>query len=267
MYRKNRVKTMKITRQTVRTAVATLAMGCFAYAASASVTYQINNGGLESFNLSIDGNAEAALAGGLAITRTAGDTSLPANYVTLCTDIEGVLVLGQSYVYDTPVTPFSGQTGVKPTWGALNGPGNTLNNAVNAAQAIQNAAYLFYNYGNLSSTGIGLTTTTEKAALQLAVWSALYNTALDGSVSGSRFSVTSGDAAAITMANNWLSGLTGNYDYAGYLLTPGQLTGLNPPQGLLIAVPVPEPTTVIAGLLLLLPLGASTIKIVRRKNG
>ena len=197
---------------------------------------------------------------------------MPANYVTLCTDIEGVLVLGQSYVYDTPVTPFSSSTtGVKPTWGAVNTPaylsGNPIDTA-NADQAIQNAAYLFNTYGEISATGIGLTSTTDKAALQLAVWSALYDTAADGTVSGTRFDVTGGaDSAAISQANTWLSGLTGNYGYDGYLLTPDPTTGIEPPQGLLIAVPVPEPTTVVAGLLLLLPLGASALKIIRRKNG
>ena len=37
-----------------------------------------------------------------------------------------------------------------------------------AAKAIQNAAYLFYTYGQLTSAGIG-GTTEQKAALQLAV--------------------------------------------------------------------------------------------------
>jgi hypothetical protein len=41
---------------------------------------------------------------------------------------------------------------------------------------------------------------------------------------------------------------------------PGQV------QAQLVIVPVPEPTTVIAGVLLLLPFGASTLKILRKKR-
>lgn len=229
---------------------------------SASVTYQINNGGLESFNLSIDGNSiNGALAGGIQINRISGDTSLPSSYVTVCTDIEGTLYLGQQYTYNTPVTPFSGQSGINPNWGD--------GSAGSAAMAIQNAAYLFYTYGQLTGTGLG-GTTEQKAALQLAVWSALYNTTADGAVDGTRFSVSSGDASARSLANSWLSGLAGDYSFPGYLLYPSQLTGVNadgqPPQELLIGAPVPEAPTVIAGALLLLPFAASTLRILRRKH-
>jgi len=238
-------------------------------AASASVTYQVNNGGLESFNVQIDSTKiYGALAGGILINRiSSSDPSMPASYVTVCTDIEGTLYLGQSYKYNTPVTPFAGETGIAPTWG-LPSDGSA------AAEAIQNAAYLFYTYGQLTSTGVGLGSTTLKAALQLAVWEALYNTTATGDIisgSGARFKVTNGDAAAIAQANAWivaLNGLSdeGNFGLDGYLLTPAtsHYTDGRPPQGLLIAVP--EAPTVIAGALLLLPFAASTLKILRRKR-
>jgi len=263
-------------RLTVQAFVFCLVLGGLANVATASVTYSINNGGLESFNVSIDGTGiGGALAGGIQIHQVSSNPSLPTDYITLCTDIEGTLYLGSSYEYNTPTTPFSGQTGVNPTWGADNGPGHILNSAANATQAIQNAAYLFYNYGQLTSTGLG-GSTEQKAALQLAVWSALYDTTDNGTVTGSRFSFSGGDATAVAQANSWLSALNtqadaGNFGYTGYLLSPSSLTanGANsePPQELFIgAAPVPEFSTVIAGALLLLPLGASTMRILRRNR-
>jgi len=254
-------KLMRKSKRAIQTLAFALAVECSMSAASASVTYQINNGGLESFNVTVDGNSiNGALAGGIQINKISGDASTPSSYVTVCTDIEGTLYLGQSYEYVTPVTPFSGQSGVKPNWG-------TGINDGSAAKAIQNAAYLFYTYGQLTSTGLG-GTTEQKAALQLAVWEALYNTTALGSVTGTRFTVSSGDATAIADASSWLSGLTGNYGLTGYLLYPTQGSGVNadgePPQELLIAVP--EPTTVVAGTLLLLPFAASTFRILRKKH-
>ena len=270
-------------RCTIKTLALALGVGCFVSAASASVTYQINNSvaDLETFNVTIDGQTTlGALTGGIQITRTAqtgGGPSLPANYVTVCTDIQGTLYLGQSYVYNTPVTSFGGQTGVNPTWGAVNTPAYLSANAntpdaANAAQAIQNAAHLFYTYGQLTSTGVG-GTPDQMAALQLAVWEALYDTTVSGSVvtTGARFTVSGGsDPAAIALANTWLSGLDGSYGLTGYLLYPSQITGVNadsePPQELLMAMPVPEAPTVVAGALLLLPFGASAFKILRKKR-
>jgi hypothetical protein len=261
---------MRKSKRAIQTLEFALVVACSISAASASVTYQINNGGLESFNVAIDGNSiNGALAGGILINKMSGDASLPSSYVTVCTDIEGTLYLGQSYEYATPVTPFSGQSGVNPQWGT---------GANSAAEAIQNAAHLFYTYGQLTGTGLG-GTTEQKAALQLAVWEALYDTTASGSVTGTRFTVSGGDATAIALASSWLSGLDGSYGLKGYLLYPTQLSGVNadgePPQELLIAIsvvpgivtaPVPEPTTVIAGALLLLPFAASTFRILRKKR-
>jgi hypothetical protein len=264
-------------KHAIQTLAFALAGGCFVSVASASVTYQINNGGLESFDVAIDGTSiNGALAGGIQINRVSGDTSMPSSYVTVCTDIQGTLYLGRSYAYDTPTTPFSGQTGVNPKWGAVNTPAylsGSSADAANAAQAIQNAAYLFYTFGQLTGAGIG-GTTDEKAALQLAVWEALYDTTTLGTVTGTRFTVSAG-SAAVTLASTWISDLNsqanaGNFGYTGYLLYPDPLSVPNnnnePPQELLIgANPVPEAPTVIAGALLLLPFGASAFKILRKK--
>jgi hypothetical protein len=263
---------MKNLKRAIQTQAFVLAAVCCLCPARASVTYQINNGGLESFNVAIDNTSiNGALAGGILIKQISpADAAMPASYVTVCTDIEGTLYLGQNYVYDTPVSPFSGKTGVKPAWGDGSADGS-------AAKAIQNAAHIFYTYGQLTSGGIG-GNTEQMAALQLAVWEALYNTTADGSVNGTRFTVSSGDGNAIDQAASWLSGLNGNYTYTGYLLSPDPLSGVNadgePPQELLIAdgdpqlgvQPVPESPTVIAGVLLLLPFAASTFRILRKKH-
>jgi hypothetical protein len=255
---------MKNSKRAIQMLALVVAVECSMAAASASVTYQINNGGLEAFNLKIDSTSiNGALAGGILINKKAGDASMPSSYVTVCTDIEGTLYLGQYYEYVTPVTPFSGQAGINPNWGTgINGDGS-------AAKAIQNAAHLFYTYNQLTSAGIG-GTVEQMAALQLAVWEVLYNTDASGSVTGSRFTVSGGDAIAIAAASTLVSGLDGAYGLTGYLLYPTQGREVNadgePPQELLIANPVPESPTVIAGALLLLPFAASTFRILRRKR-
>jgi hypothetical protein len=242
------------------------------------VTYQIGNGGLESFDVAIDGNAiDGALAGGISLERTAGDTSMPASYVTVCTDIEGTLYLGQQYTYNTPVTPFSGQSGLDPHWGAT---------TASASQAIQNAAYLYNTYDSVLTGTLTSQTLTERAALQLAVWEVLYDTTTAGTVTvngSSRFTVAGGsDAAAISLASTWISALNaqadaGNFGFTGYLLYPSEGGSVNadgqPPQELLFDVSVaavPEPTTVIAGGLLLLPFAVGVFRITasyrRRDN-
>ena len=251
-----------------------LAAACSMSVANASVTYMIGNGGLESFSGVIDGTGISALAGGILITETAGgDATTPSSYITVCTDIGASLYLGQTYTYNAPATPFAGQSGINPKWG-------TGINDGSAAAAIQNAAYLFNNYGQLTSAGLG-GSTEQKAALQLAIWSVLYNTVGVGQneITGTRFTFTSPDATAVTDANNLISALNalpnaGNFGYTSALLYPNPADGSqNPsprdgkaPQELLIAS-VPEASTVIAGALLLLPFGAGTFKILRKKHG
>jgi hypothetical protein len=237
---------------------------------------------LETFNVRIDQTTiSGAFAGGIEISQNIAEEGghavqgLPTQYTTLCTDISGTLYLGYTYSYATPVTPFNNQAGVDPTWGADNAstPPHAIDPA-SASAAIQNAAYVFYHYGGLTAGGI-TGSTEQMAALQLAVWAALYDTTSSGNVefnSTSRFWVSGGsDPAAITEAASLLQGLDGSYSYKGFLLYPDPPNGGNngigqsdPPQELFIAVP--EPSTIIAGALMLLPFGASTIRILRRNR-
>jgi hypothetical protein len=248
-------------------AVALAATLGLSQAQAAYETFQIGNGGLESFGLTWDGHSESALAGGITLTRVSGGT-IPS-FVSVCTDIGGTVYLGSQYGYSAP-TVFNNQDGVVPSWGAgnagipLDTPWTSLTvvQQNNAAAAIQAAADIFYHHqGVLTGNNV-----SDKAALQLAVWEALYDTTAGSSTLGfgmGRFRVSSGDSAAISQATTWLGQVDANARYTGFLLIPDNHTA----QEMFYNVtPVPEPTTMIAGALLLLPFGASTLRFVRRKR-
>jgi hypothetical protein len=93
------------------------------------------------------------------------------------------------------------------------------------------------------------------AALQVAIWEDIAN-----KVSGYSLTVSGNNAVtseATTMLAN-LGNLTAQADLEALVLS--QSSG----QGYVVAVP--EPATMIAGALLLLPFGASTLRILRRKR-
>jgi hypothetical protein len=283
--------------QTASLALAGFSMVCPAKAGV--VKYTIGDGGLEGFNVGMDGASySGALAGGISITQNpvANSSAAPQSYVTVCTDIGATLYLGTTYKYNTPTSSFSGLTGIDPTWGAANTTANVIANGVNAAnaaQAIQNAAYIFNTFGNLTSTGMS-GSVSQLAAIQLAVWTALYDTTANGSIStgaGARFTFSGGDATAISDANTYIAAINasaaaGAFGIGGSLLVPtgapldaqGNRDG-QPPQELLLGASgfgpgpsevlpsVPEPATMFAGFLLLVPFGASIIRSLRsRKN-
>ena len=275
----------------VRLLTMVVAMGGCVFNASATVDvyYKVDNGkthsgyqDLETFNVEFDHHSyNDILAGGEMLTQTgtghAVNTSMPLNYVSVCTDFKGSLYIGSTYAFTASGVPFSGQSGIDPSWN-------------NPALAIQNADELFLKYGDVGSGGIGTgngptLTLQDMAALQLAVWMALYDTGSNGKVtvnSWSDFYVSTSsnhgnDTGAITLAESWVRGLTGNYDHAGSLLQPDPGMGYqhNPdhqvPQELLYcsSVPlssVPEPATILAGVLLLLPLGVTTIRSLRKSR-
>jgi len=246
-----------------------LAMWGCSQAQAAYVSYQINSGGLEAFNITWDGRTENALAGGIELHRTGGSTSMPADFVTVCTDIGATLYLGASYGYTTPQS-FDGQTGIRPTWGE--GNEGSLTDPANAAAAIQAAADVFFEHQIVLTTG----TTSEKAALQLAVWEALYDTVAGGttySLGGGRFEINSGDSIAIALAASWLSEIDINNLYTGYLLAPDPTIQYHLPAQEVFynvtrveVVSVPEVTTLVAAALLVLPLVGSTLRILRRNR-
>jgi hypothetical protein len=221
----------------------------FDYNISGSTTYFLT--GIE---VKVDGNSESGFyCGGIQIgpsTASGANGTVPgyANFTTVCVDLEGRIYTGQNYTFDK--VAFSGQTGLNPQWGT------PATSTTAAYQGIENAAWLFAHHNTV-------TTAKDWAALQLAVWDVIYNTDATGKVTGSRFSVTTDVDSAWDLAQTWVGSLPRTTDYVGYLLKPTDTTA----QELFIGVtPVPEPTTIIAGALLLLPFGASTLRALRRNR-
>jgi hypothetical protein len=254
-------------------ALATLAVGA-ALSAHATIAYQVSNGGLESANVSLDSvTYDGILAGGIQLTQTGGSGG-PSSYISICTDFLGSLYLGNTYTFNSPVSVSSANlvgVGLDPVWGADNFGKTALTaDATSAQYALQNAAQIFANNMGVLNTG----TLDQKAALQLAVWDALYDTTSSGLITGTRFGFD-GSSAAGGIAEGWLTGLENPSDPSYVspnigLLMPSPALPSNgnnpdgsPPQELLVA-PVPEASTVIAGMFSLLPLGLWGIRSMRK---
>ena len=181
----------------------------------------------------------------------------------VCTDIEGVVYIGSTYNFQDDA--FSGQTGYDPKWGT------GITSTTSAATAINEAAYIFQQHSSVLTSG----TESQAAALQLAVWKVLYDTGdgnYDTFTAGNFKASNSSDAAAITLATQWVDAAAAqSQQYVGFILQPTvsqtDLTPTTAVQEMLYNItPVPEPATIIAGALLLLPFGASTLRILRRKH-
>jgi hypothetical protein len=208
-----------------------------------------------------------ALVGGILMTATGigVDGNNGSSFTTVCTDLGGTLYLGDSYAFKE--VSFNGQTGLNPAWGN-NGTGGSSSAA--AYQAINNAAYLYSTYDKASMS------TTDWAALQLAVWKALYDTEANGNIAGitdidtSRFNVqTDPTGAAWTEAQSWLKALPSSTpQYAGYLLYPSPASqyGAVAQEVLVNVSPVPEPTTLAAGAILLVPFAMSSLRFLPRRS-
>lgn len=298
------MKNMFSRKYFVRAATLVFGVGCSLSTVHAQSTgpasYTVNSGGLESFDLRIDTTSfSGALAGAISLVN-----STPGNsFLSVCTDISGTLYLGGTYSYAAPVS-FQNQQGIDPTWGAANAnsPPNPVVTA-DAVAGIQAAAGVFYKFQGVMTEATtigglsGETVLDDKAALQLAVWAALYNTSanqvgptlLSGlntrfkvlgvssdSGSGSWGSYSAGTQNAITEAQAMLNAINYKDLYSGNIISPdpqsqngGYSTEAIIAQEVLANVtPVPEATTIVAGGLLLLPFAASTLRLSwnRRKK-
>jgi hypothetical protein len=258
--------------------VGLMVAGGWVYAQAAYVDYRINDGGLKTFNITWDGNTHNALAGGILLTKVGGAADMPASFLSVCTDIGGTLFLGRQYGYSAP-TDFSGQGGVRPSWGSGNQgipfgtpwASMTLAQQQNATAAVNAAANIFYTHQNVLTGG----SITEMAALQLAVWEALLDTTAGGGtldVNNGRFKINPvgwDDDVAIGLATSWLAQVDYTATYTGSLLIPDPTTQFGlPAQGVFYDVTptVPEPATVMAAALLLLPLGARVVRKFRQNQ-
>ena len=145
---------------------------------------------------------------------------------------------------------------------------------------INNAAYLWSQYGMGIVNNPGTTGNQRAAALEFAVWTALYDSTGYGQLGGAVWSAPTGQMGSASDSNStlywyntYVTALTGPLGpthavYTGNILE-STIAGNGSQSGgsqefLLLGTPIPEPTTMIAGALLLLPFGASTLRILRR---
>jgi hypothetical protein len=250
----------KITNKTYRAVCLAAVAAGLVSSAHATVDYSISDGGLETVNVNLDGSTyNGILAGGIKLT------SGSSSYVSVCTDFLGSLYLGSTYTYNNPVsitTP--GLNGTDPSWGEGAGA---------AAAAIENAAKIFgNNYAALQSS---TTSIDEKAAIQIAIWTVLYDTTtstLDLDPSTARFSYSANgtvEADVTSLLNNLAGYALGNPQIEVLVPDSGAASFTSnpdghPPQGLL--TPVPEASTIVAGGLLLLPFALGGLKAVRKSR-
>ena len=263
---------MKALRQLAFAGVGTAALIFLTgQARAAYVNYDVNIGAHDNINLTLyqagdssgptEVNDSSALVGEITLAQTGGNLGqdLPKNYSTVCVDLKGTLYVPGNYGFSDATQFATGGNGIDPTWGFHS-------DATDAAQAIQHAADLVYTH--LVQGSDWANDATHWAALQLSVWDALYDTTADNystsqyGLSSGRFRATGGTTSAITLADTWLSGINMYATYSGSLLIPDPTSQHNATaQELFINVtPVPEPTTVLAGALLLLPFGMSTLR-------
>lgn len=207
-----------------------------------------------------------------------GQNFLPISpFNTVCTDLEGTLFTPGTYGFQQLRDFSNAGNGLDPRWGYDNQNQPLISppaqGNANSQAAIQNAADIFFNNVGAAMAAIGtLAKQEEWAALQLAVWEALYDSGTGSpglSLTSGRFTATSADSTTLTLANAMLAGLSANPHYVGFTLYPDPTVPSDqdpyPAQSVFYNVtPVPEPTTMIAGALLLLPFGMSTLRVLRR---
>ncbi len=227
------------------------------------INYQISDYSLEAVSLSDNGGSsfQTVLAGGIGVTEngSSGVTgNAPSSYVALCTDFNSALYVGDTYTYAAPVTTSPAPAGYSgnPVW---------------TADGLENAATLAVNFGSVLTSG----NFDQAAALQMAIWTVLYDSTGVGTVNtAGSFQAASGSAAYTDM-NAFLAKLALLSSAPAEILLPspddssngGLLSnhGINePPQALLLvtslATPVPEASSIISGGMLLLSFGLCSLR-------
>jgi hypothetical protein len=145
---------------------------------------------------------------------------------------------------------------------------------------IQNASYLFNTFGMKiinNTSGQAGDQNAQSAALEFAIWTALYDSTAYGKLGGTVWTApTSQMDPSTTLAdyNADLKALTTATSiplYTGNILegtgAPGDGAGAGDDQEFLVlGSPIPEPTTVITGALLLLPFGLSAARMLRKRR-
>jgi hypothetical protein len=205
-------------------------------------------------------------------------SGIPDPYWSVCLSPAGLLD-GSTHQYN--ILPFSAANpGIYPSawaWGVVG--------ITPQYWGINNAAYLWNKYGMgiVNNTGSIGYQNQRAAALEFAVWTALYNSMGYGQLGGSAWSAPTGQMGSATRHdstlywyNTYLNALTtsglNHAVYTGNVLESTIADSPNNPNSggsqefLLLGTPVPEPATMVAGALLLLPFAASTLRFVRRNR-
>jgi hypothetical protein len=254
-------------------------LGAFALTAAlasqarADIQYTISSSeaDLSAVNVTVNNTAyTGVLAGGIIVNAKAGQSlgTAPSSFVSVCSDFNGALYLGSTYSFNAPVSTVSVENGTAnytpdPNWN-------------NDPYALQNAAALFAAHNSVLSGG-----GAKAAGLQLAIWTALYDSI---GTTGDRIVLNSSSyfqaenyanptqGSAAYYMNLYLSNLGTPGDVPSVsILTPGPDSSTNngvnsgygssePPQALLVYTPVPEASTVLSGSLLLLSFGVCSLK-------
>lgn len=211
----------------VKCLIAVAAVALWATAAQAAWVHEVNVSPNQTVHLDVDNVVGADYSGNVY----AGIYNLTVDGVatpSLCIDVQRQSGSG-TYQYEylsLPSAPLS--------WA---GPmGDT------AADTVSRLWAQYFSGATSSSL--------EAAALQVAVWQTI-----DAAVDTYTITV-SGNAAVTTRAAEMLADLASD---------PASLVALVNETYQNYVVPVPEPGTMIAGMLLLLPFGASAMRILRRK--
>jgi hypothetical protein len=255
-------KHMKQTNKKLQILSVAVLTAVLASQAKADISYQVSDYSMENVSVSINGGSsyQNVLAGGLGITETGSSGSTgnaPSSDVALCTDIGGTLYFGNTYTYAAPVSTSPAPSGYAgyPAWNQQ-------------PYALENAATLAAVYGSAVTSG----NFDQAAGLQLAIWSALYDSTGVGTVNTSgTFQVAPGSAAYTDM-NTYLTDLIALTPTSVEILLPtpigspqGNADG-NPPQGLLLVVPVPEASSMLATGILLLSIGVCSSRSFRKSH-
>jgi len=161
------------------------------------------------------------------------------------------------------------------TWNGLSGA---------AAQywGIQNANYLWRSVANGGGPGGGSLSADQGAALAMALYTMLYNSTGYGAFAASGplapYTPTFVDASEQAAYNADLASVTVNAVSAtisaGYIMVPDNPNPAGPTGqdfiysnsgGSKLSPPVPEPSTMVAGVMMAMPFGASALRILRKK--
>jgi hypothetical protein len=200
------------------------------------------------------------------------NNQVPNSLDSVCLSPAGLLD-GGAYTYN--IEAFSVATpGIYPSAWAVGGGGQQW--------GINNAAYLWNRYGKfiVNNTGNVGYQSQRAAALEFAIWTALYNSTGYGQLGANNWVAPTGQmGSGINSTFAWYdtyinalttSGITGPQFTGNVLEGTGAVTGGagsgQSQEFFLLGTPVPEPTTMVVGALLLLPFGASTVRMFRKSR-